>query len=276
MIEAPLPKLVVLMTCFNRKQSTLRSLRALPAAVDGAFNFQLVLIDDGTDETAEAVAEEYPGAIVRKGSGSLFWNGGMRLAWETALGLDPDFFLWLNDDTFLRSRAVADLLREYCGARTRRTIVVGRTVDPETGVASYGGLVQAKAISRLNFRPLTEEERYCDTMTGNCVLIPAIAATEVGLNSSRYCHAFGDIDYGLRAKRSGYDIIELKEPVAEQRHNDKWEASISTLNSRNWRFIFSDPKGIPWREWYSFCREFGGPLWPINFVLRYLKIASVR
>ncbi|MCK1663446.1 glycosyltransferase [Bradyrhizobium sp. 151] len=276
MTEITTPKLVVLMTCFNRKQSTLRSLRALPAAVDGALSFQLVLVDDGKDGTAEAVAEECPGAVLIAGSGSLFWNGGMRAAWEKALTLNPDFFLWLNDDTFLRPGAVADLLRQYREASSRRTIVVGRTVDPETGVVSYGGLVRAKRISRLNFRSLTQEERHCDTMTGNCVLIPAIAAAEVGLNSPRYRHAFGDIDYGLRARRSGYDIIELKEPVAEQRYNENWQAGINKLNSRNWRFIFSDPKGIPWREWYSFCREFGGPLWPLNFLLRYVKIASVR
>ncbi len=276
MVEIAAPRLVVLMTCFNRKDGTLRALRALPEAVGDAASWRLVLVDDGTDGTSDAVAEEYPDAVLRKGSGSLFWNGGMRLAWESALDLRPDFFLWLNDDTFLRPLAIADLLAEYRRAPHSRTIVVGRTVDPHTGAATYGGLVRSKALSRLNFRLLTEQETECHTMNGNCVLIPSNAAKEVGINSGYYRHAFGDIDYGLRAKRSGYRIIELKKPVARQEFNHRFEASISSLTVRNWRFVINDAKGIPWREWYRFCYSFGGPLWPLNFTIRYLKILRLR
>lgn len=269
-------RLAVLMTCFNRKAVTLASLRALSEAVNGAFLHTIVLVDDGTDGTAEEVTAAYPDAILIRGSGSLFWNGGMRVAWQKALETRPDFFLWLNDDTILRPNAVAELLKRYQQHSSLRTIVVGRTIDPHSREVSYGGLVRAGAISRLNFRFLTGQEVSCDTMNGNCVLIPAIAANEVGINSESYRHAFGDIDYGLRARRAGYEIVELKEPVAQQEANKKFEASISTLTPNNWRFVLTDAKGIPWREWLLFCREFGGPLWVVNFLVRYLKIARVR
>ncbi|MCA1476121.1 glycosyltransferase family 2 protein [Bradyrhizobium sp. NBAIM08] len=276
MVDTHPPKLVVLVTCFNRKAVTLEALRALPAAINNSFKSQLVLVDDGTDGTSEAVRNEHPEAILVKGSGSLFWNGGMRLAWQTALALSPDFFLWLNDDTTLRPSAIADLLTEYRHASNPRTIVVGRTIDPHTRAVSYGGLVRSRIVSRLNFRFLTEQETECHTMNGNCVLIPAIAAKEVGINSENYRHAFGDIDYGLRARRLGYRIIELKQPVAQQEPNQKFEASIGSLTLSNWRFITTNAKGIPWREWYRFCYEFGGPLWPLNFAVRYLKILRLR
>ncbi len=113
-------------------------------------------------------------------------------------------------------------------------------------------------------------------MNGNCVLIPAVAAKEIGINSENYRHAFGDIDYGLRARRLGYRIVEVKEPVAKQEPNRKFDASIGSLTWRNWRFITTNAKGIPWQEWYRFCYEFGGPLWPVNFAVRYLKILRLR
>lgn len=268
-----LRRIAVLMTCFNRKEMTLACLNALTAAAADSCSCTVFLVDDGSsDGTSESVARAHPSAQIVHGSGDLYWNGGMRLAWQAAIPQNPDFYLWLNDDTVLRPRAIADLLATYDEAAIAKTIVVGRTVG-RRGNFTYGGYRRSGRASRLSFRPLADTERECETMNGNCVLIPARAVIDIGINSKNYRHAYGDVDYGLRAIRAGYSIIEMKPPVATQEFND---SSLSRLGIRNWRFALFHPKGISLSEWFCFCREHGGPFWIGNFVWRYVKMLSPR
>jgi len=266
----------ILLTCFNRRETTLAALTALPEAAAGACRYRIVLVDDGsTDGTGAAVQATYPDAVVVRSDGDLFWNGGMRLAWQTALPLKPDFFLWLNDDTVLRPRAIADLLALHAAQADPRALVVGCTADPITGEITYGGYRQIEgAWSRLRFRRLAPDEAECDTMNGNCVLFPAAAAVEIGLNSPAYRHAYGDNDYGLRARRAGWRIVELKIPVALQERNARYAELTRKLTLNNWRFILFHPKGVSIREWWTFCWTFGGRLGPVNFLFRYLKMIN--
>jgi GT2 family glycosyltransferase len=68
-------------------------------------------VDDGsTDDTATAVSQRFPQVKILQGTGSLFWNGGMRIAFAQALQHDYDYYLWLNDDTVLYPNALETLL----------------------------------------------------------------------------------------------------------------------------------------------------------------------
>lgn len=269
------PVIAVLMTCFNRRDLTVRAIDRLPSAVSGMARYSVFLVDDNSsDGTAEAVAAQFPDATIIRGSGNLYWNRGTRLAWQTAIPTKPDFYLWLNDDTHLRPGSIAQLLELYA-ANDARTIVVGHCIDPRTGSTTYGGFVRRAGVSRLRFRHLEAGEDLCDTMNGNCVLFPASVVGDVGLSSSRFTHAFGDNDYGLRARMAGYKIIQTKTPVAVQEGNDEYKAEKDKLTIRNWRFIFLSPKGIPFLEWLYFCRTHGGAIWMLNFLWRYMKIMKI-
>ena len=114
----------VLMTVYNRKDSTLKCLSLLYRQTDslsraGKYRFSVYLTDDGsTDGTSEAVSSLFPDVNIIKGDGSLFWNRGMCAAWDEAARTSPDFYLWLNDDTMLKPGAVA-LLQPPRTARPR-------------------------------------------------------------------------------------------------------------------------------------------------------------
>ena len=96
-------RIAVLMTCHNRRVTTLKCLDAIEAQKDlGNISLQVYLVDDGcTDGTSEAIGAAHPDVTILAGDGSLYWAGGMRMAWKFAMQEDYDYYLWLNDDTHI-------------------------------------------------------------------------------------------------------------------------------------------------------------------------------
>ncbi len=57
---------------------------------------------------------------------------------------DPDYYLWLNDDTIIYPETVSVLLetnQKLSEEGETKAIVGGSTCDPETGKTTYGGVV---------------------------------------------------------------------------------------------------------------------------------------
>jgi len=226
------------MTCYNRRETTLRCLEHLYAQpLSDGVSFKVYLVDDGcSDGTGAAVKAAYPDVEVIRGTGDLFWCNGMRLAWEHAAKEDPDFYLWLNDDVQLRPDAVARLLATHgavcssqfmvCGgdqgvsensgdnfklqssnSQPPPTIIVGSTCDPETGEHTYGGQ-RRPGRHPAKLVPVIPQDVpvECDTFQGNVILVPRAVYKKVG-NMRPFGHAMGDTDYGLRAKKTGCRVV---------------------------------------------------------------------
>ena len=72
-------KVLGLMTCFNRKEKTLRALENLIQG-NPEIEFSFIVVDDAsTDGTAQAL-NQIESMMLISGNGSLFYSGGMRLA----------------------------------------------------------------------------------------------------------------------------------------------------------------------------------------------------
>ena len=267
-------QVAVLVTSYNRRALTLASIKSALCQADTTLSVRVVLVDAGsTDGTVEALSG-LPGVQVVKEASNIYWNAGMRRAWLLALEEPSDFYMWLNDDLELRSGTLRSMLQLYEKSGSVRTIIVGKTVCPSSSTVSYGGYRRASRWSRIRWKRLEPNESSCDTMNGNCVLIPHQATQDVGVNSAVFRHGFGDIDYGMRAKKRGYDILQLETPVGEQERNIAHVYNGAKINFtwKNVLQVFSDPKGIPFLEWLYFCIRHAGPLWPANFVSRYVKV----
>lgn len=268
------------MTCFNRKALTLRALHALPEACGADIAFHVYVVDAGsTDGTRSAVATLNLPITIESATPDVFWNMGMRRAWELVDPISTDFYLWLNDDLELLPGSVSNLIRVYEDAAVdlgSKVIAVGRTVSLTDGTTTYGGYKRLGRISRISWRRLRDDERQCDTMNGNCVLIPQQARDQVGISSRHFSHSFGDIDYGLRARRAGYTLIEAENPVGYQEYNPQvYSTRRLPLTIKNLKWALFHPKGVPLKEWFIFCRAHGGPFWLANFVYRYLKLFRI-
>lgn len=281
-------RLAGLLTCHNRCTKTLASLSALFAQEhQSEIAIDVYLVDDGsTDGTAEAVKQSYPQVKILQGNGNLFWNGGMRQAFAEALQSDYDYYLWVNDDTVLYPDALGKLLATYQRLKQQgehRAIISGSTCDPNTGALTYGGVVRRSRWRPLKFDLVEPSERVqrCDTINGNCVLIPREVAQVVGNLDSAFSHYIGDWDYGLRARQEGCTVWVAPGYVGTCSSNDQpgKEANRSVSPSKQLQQM-SQPKGLSVQkeilyslgEWKVFAQRHGGLLWPIYWLIPYRRL----
>ena len=273
------PRVHALITVHDRKGETLSCLERLTAQAAGVSRLAVVLVDDGsTDGTAAAVRQRFPGVHIVEESGSAYWNGGMRRAFEVARREDPDFYLLLNDDTKLLPGALARLLsthRDLSRGGAQRCIIVGSTLDPVTRTQSYGGWVRGGRLNPARIRTVEPGPlpKRCDTMNGNCVLVPRDVVACVGNLDATFTHRMGDLDYGFRAGRAGCSLWVAPgytgECVANSGKGLWVETSLGT--QEQWRRLLG-PKGLPPAEWLVFTSRHFGPFWPLHFVWPYLKL----
>ena len=272
-------RLAVLMTCHNRVASTVDCLTTLKKQKPFGVSADLFLVDDGsTDGTALAVGGLFPEAVIIRGDGNLYWCGGMRLAFSQAMRKNYDFYLWLNDDTRLDEDALLRIFQAYDDASSQLgdlLIVVGSTYDLETGAVTYGGWRQRAgklgSISWEKIPPQMEHWTPCDTMNGNCVLIPRAVVEKNGNLDINFTHGMGDLDYGLRARENGCQIVIAPGYYGVCSANTEaglWTDARLPLIVR-WKKLLG-PKGLPLKEWRVFSHRHKGRSWLLVWLSPYL------
>lgn len=242
-----------LMTCYNRKEKTVRALNNLIQG-NPQIEFSFIVADDNsTDGTLEEL-QKIPNVIIIRGNGSLFYSGGMRLAIEEARKTDGeyDYCLLFNDDVNFLESSIEDLCK-----KDNSVIWVGPTSD-EKGGLSYGGIVKLS-----KWRPKTEiimadtpEGRVCDTFNANCVLIPWKIFMQLDNIDPIFTHSMGDFDYGFSAGKKGFLIKVSDQFVGECPDNPVGVSWRNTELSRMDRIRRKEsPKGLPAKEWFHYLEK---------------------
>lgn len=226
-------KVAVLMACYNRVETTLRSLERLYAAADGVADIDVFLVDDASpDGTGEKVKARFPSVNVVKGTGDLFWARGMRLAWEAAkeIGKDSDFYLWLNDDLALKPDSIKGLLADWKACGNARGVIVGAcSADESEKTSSYAATDERdKQIFPDGQNPQLAKGWF----NGNCVLVPRATCEAVGMISGDYSHARADYDYAERLKRVGIPFFASSRFVGVCRNDYRKKMSGKSLRQR--------------------------------------------
>jgi GT2 family glycosyltransferase len=247
--------IAVLITCFNRRETTLSSLRTLfDQELPPRHRLRVLLTDDGSsDGTADAVCEEFPKVEILQGDGNLYWVGGMQAAWRAAK--PADFYLWFNDDVDLVPGAILKLFSVYHASGDPAAIVVGATCDPDVGKTCTGGIRRASWYDARVMEP-TDQVQMCDAMNGNIVLVPREAEERLGMMDDRYTHIFADADYAMRARKQGIPVLLAPGHLGSGRlnslRNSTFDPGLPVIE--RWRKYFG-PKGYrPPDEWWVFVR----------------------
>lgn len=272
-------KIAVLITAYNRAETTSHSIEALfeQEGINSLFELTVYLVDDGsTDGTATVVRSKFPEVHMLHGDGSLFWGGGTALAYEHAKKSAPDAYLLLNDDTVVMNNALkrATALFIQLAQKNKKRIVVGSTLGNQINSVTYGGKKRTSRWHPFHYEtvdPLDEPIR-CLTFNGNFVLISEEVVGEIGFIDPVFRHRFGDIDYGLRASAAGAIVYVLAGYIGNCDRNPaslEWDNASRPLRERV--KSFSDPKGLPLSQSKEFCKRHGGILWPVFWVLPVIR-----
>jgi GT2 family glycosyltransferase len=214
-----IPTIAVLLTCHNRKDKTIQCLTHLfeQQSLNEDFKIEVFLVDDAsTDSTAESIKKQFPKVYIIQGNGTLYWNRGMHLAWQTAIKVkDFDYYLWLNDDTFLYEQAISNLL-EAADQTQNESAICGSTISLESKKISYGGNSKEGALLIPNG---SLQETY--SFNGNVVLVPKFVYDKVGILDPRFPHAIGDFEYALRIRKNKLKSFISKDFVGSCEGNEK-------------------------------------------------------
>jgi len=269
--------IAILMTCFNRVETTLQCLQYLFTCerADGVA-IEVWLVDDASpDGTGEKVKNAFPSVNVIQGTGKLYWCAGMRLAWETASkAKDYDGYLWLNDDTFLHQFALKIMISDYTelrAANKKEVIVAGCVTNlTETSTAYSGHDSGDKLVTADGSRqPLR-------MINGNCVFISKAVFQLVGNFPDYFTHAFGDFDYSLRAAKLGVHSYLSSANVGRcgTNPNPLWRLSKTPLLKRV-KDLYS-PKNSPC-VLFRFCLEHNGFFYAVKvFIQQHIKVIFPR
>ena len=266
-------KILGLMTCFNRKEKTVNSIKKL---MDGNFDidFHFIVVDDkSNDGTAEALKCFGDNVTILTGTGGLYYSGGMRMAIDYAKNkkcLEYDYVLLFNDDVdFFDSCINSTISFGYKGE-----IIVGATINSK-GKMSYGGVKRRSTFSPAFDIVMSDKNRvYCDTFNANCVLIPGDVFIQLDNIDPIYGHSLGDYDYGLSASKQGFKIVVTDFYVGKCENNPVSDNWLDKRKSRKERLKLKESvKGLPCKIWFHFLYKNYGIVSAIVFsISQYVKI----
>ncbi len=242
--------IAVLLTCFNRRATTLRCLRRL---FEFNQHIDVFLVDDlSTDGTPDAVMLEFPRVHVISGSGDLFWNRGMHLAWASAAFGDFSHYLWLNDDVVLYAGCFSELLS--CSAMHKNNAIISGIIEAHnSSEILYGGTDNAKHLLVPNGMTQT-----ITNMNGNVVLVPATVFSQLGNLDPYFYHDLGDVDYGLRAKKQGIPVLTTRIAVGSCDRNNACRVRLWGVNIlKRFEKLYSPLGNHPRINFYFRQKHFG-------------------
>ncbi|OBR89892.1 putative glycosyl transferase [Clostridium ragsdalei P11] len=269
-------RILVLFTCFNRKDKTLTCVNTL--ITNNNIDLDFIVVDDSSSDGTTEALEKYHNIEVITGTGNLFYSGGMRVAIEAAKRrnlADYDYVMFINDDVRFYDLAVSKLVDYLAG---EQAILVGATCD-DTGKLSYGGSIKTSKWRPRYKNVMSGTERvYCDTFCANCVLIPKEIFRKLDNIDPVYHHAMGDFDYGCEARRNGVQIIASDFFVGVCNDNSRdntWRDSNLSIRARIRKK--ESPKGLPIKEWFYYLKKNHSILTAIIYsISAYVKIFLKR
>ena len=261
-------KVAVLITSFNRKQNTLRCLESLFQSKKAA-NLEVFLLDDAsTDGTPEAIQAQFPQVHLLHGDGKFFWGGGTRLAWVAAEPSNPDAFILLNDDVQLDADALERVFEwnEKLGGQALLGCAMRSAI---TGESTYGGNRRhgLHPMKYVRLEPDSKEALEADVLNANLLLVPGDVYKKVGIFPTYLVQQGGDFDYSLRARKAGFKAMLLPGTYGICETNPP---GVRKRGMAGLRKILG-PKELPIRYTVPFYREHCGLLWPIWWVIPYVR-----
>jgi GT2 family glycosyltransferase len=156
-----------------------------------------------------------------------------------------EYYLFLNNDTELITPDWIESMLEH--AQRPEVAAVGARLFYPTGAVQHEGVIlgiaggSAGNVDHGGYFGLGETIRNCSAVTAACMLTRAEAFWDLGGLDEQLRVAFNDVDFCLRARRKGYQIVYT--PYARLYHYES--ASRGSLHPMEDEQFFRDRWGNP-------------------------------
>lgn len=270
----------VLLTCHNRKNKTISCLYNLFDAYKTArnyFDISVYLTDDGSvDGTDEEIKKLFPEVKILKGSGNMFWAGGMRNSWKEALKCNYDAYLLLNDDTNVSYNLFEELkiCHEYSIIKYNSSgIYIGSTHDGENNFTYGGSVVTSKFLN--TYRRLVPNGKIeeCDLGNGNIMLVTKDVVKKIGIFSEDYTHAIADYDYTLTAIKNNIPVLVTANYCGVCSNDNQFHYNkFNKLSFKDRKEYLYHPTGLAFSDQVKFMKKFYPYRLPLIYIGAFVKL----
>lgn len=161
----------------------------------------IVVVDnESTGELRTLVAPRV--ALVEEAE-NLGFSRGVNIGIREALTRGADAVLVINNDAIVEPRAVAELVNAWQARGSDAGIIAPIVRNPDGTVQSSGCKLRAfDATTSDNAGPAK-----ANYLTWACVLVPRSTTDVVGLLDERFFMYWEDVDYGLRVRDAGLELV---------------------------------------------------------------------
>ncbi|MCF8379128.1 MAG: glycosyltransferase family 2 protein [Bacteroidales bacterium] len=211
--------------------------------------YSLVIVDDNsTDGSWDWIQKHYPQVNLLKGTGDLWWGGGINKAVRYALDeLKADYILWWNNDIVAKEdyftkipEILADAnVNQIIGSKiyffTNPELVwsMGGEFNPKTGKYGMKGMYSPDG-------PEFNKPLECDWLPGMGTIIHKSVFEKVGfVDNESFPQYHGDSDFTFRAKKAGFKVLCNPELII---YNDTRNTGLS--HGESFKKLFQSMKTI--------------------------------
>jgi len=247
---------------WNGGYSNVLCLRSLVA--HGVDEEHVVFVDNGSsDGSIERVACEFPRASILRNARNTGYGDGTNQGMKHALELGAELVFLVNNDVVVDPSTLPALVR-VLDERPSVGIVGPRIVyasRPQVLWSAGGRMTYRQNLSELIGHDTPDREEYrrtlsVDYVAGCALLVRRSVVEEIGFLDGEYFAYHEDVDFCLKAKEAGHDVLVVGEVRALH------DAHQSTGGGYNRRRKYMMGVNTVW-----FLRRHGTPLRWASFLL---------
>ena len=210
--------------------------------------YSVVIVDDNSsDGSYKWIQENYPQVKMLKGTGDLWWGGGINKAVTYALDeLKADYILWWNNDIIAEKgyfKNIPAILEKtdpkyvlgskiFFYLKPEMIWSMGGVFNPKTGKHGMIGTYDTDG-------PAYQKPIECDWLPGMGTIIHKSVFEKIGLvDNKNFPQYHGDSDFTFRAKKAGFILQSRPEFVIYNdtrntglKHNESFKNLIQSMRT---------------------------------------------